>query len=138
MASALAFNSISRILTKSTAERHQQQSVMLFLMRLRDDITASDYITGEGDTFTMHMQSDSILRTYRFTSTSIAIAQAGVTDTINIRTQNLAFTFEVPKLIKSVAFELYADSTIQHLYFEKVYPAEFLFNNIVVDNRKWE
>lgn len=138
MAAAMAFSNISRIVTKNMAEKRQQQATLLFLMRLRDDITTSDYITGEADTFTMHMRADSILRTYSFTPYRIAIAQAGVTDTVNIRTQNLKFDFEAPKLIKSVAFEFYADSAMHQFYFKKEYAADFLFNNIVLENRQWE
>lgn len=138
MAAAMAFSSISRIVTTNMGKKRQQQATMLFLMRLRDDIVTSDYITGEGDTFTMHMHSDSIQRTYNFTPSRISITQAGAVDVVELRTQNLNFNFEAPKLIKSVAFDFYADSTRHHFYFNKEYEADFLFNNIVLENRQWE
>lgn len=138
LAAAMAYTSISRYILKNIAKKSEQQATVLFLMRLKNDITSSEYITGEQSTFTIHTHSDSIARTFCFTGSRVTISQAGVTDTVHLKTGSLQLEYVVPKLVKTVSFEFYADSSVHQFYYRKEYTADFLFNNIELDKRQWE
>jgi hypothetical protein len=138
LAATMSLSSINRVVFSRVSEKHEKEAVLLFLMRLREDIVSSEYLTEEQSSLIVHIASDSIKRSYSFLSSKVEIVQGESTDTIKLKIRNLNLKSNIPGLVEEISFDFILGEAMHHFYYKKEYAADFLFNNCILEDRKWE